>query len=301
VLQEGWINTAPGGDEPCLPVTVDGARHGGGYDPDLSFGNTYGVEPPPQDLVSIEVFKYHDRNRNARFDPGEPGLNGWRIVLFDAQEQQVASAFTQDHPQTGAAGWVRFENLPAADYFICEKLQRGWVNTDPGGAFPCKHGNATTGSQTITGADGSERADAVTITVDDDRASAYRVTLISDTGNTWTYLVEELGGRDLSHWNLGLGECLEHLAGSTPGAETGNDGSTGFYGIKWNVGDGFSSGEFSITLDGSYAAATIDVLVKAGNGFATAAITGPDCSDGGNGADQQQDITIHLGNSRRDY
>lgn len=124
-----------------------------------------------------------------------------------------------------------------------------------------------------------------TVQLDDNQDSSYGITYVGQTGNTWTYEVEEIDGRDLSHWLLSIDTCLSNVVGYTPGgAEVGTDGSTGVDGIKWNVNDGFSSGTFSFTLDDAYPAGYVDALAKAGNTFGTVSIRGPIC-DGSNTGD----------------
>jgi len=118
----------------------------------------------------------------------------------------------------------------------------------------------------------------VVVALNDNKDSKYGFTLVSHVGNTWTYEVEELKGRSLSHWGLGLGLCLNKIASSTPsGAEIGIDGSTGFNSIKWNTSDSFTKGQFSFTLNGNYPAADVQVLAKAGTKSNTASIVGPKC------------------------
>lgn len=80
------------------------------------------------------------------------------------------------------------------------------------------------------------------------------LTNFNDDGtSTWMYRVSELEtGKDLSHWDLALPESVEVMPGTTPGYELGVDGSTGFYGIKWDVTDEFSVQDFTIVLDQQY-------------------------------------------------
>jgi hypothetical protein len=113
---------------------------------------------------------------------------------------------------------------------------------------------------------------------------SYEITLVSHVGATWTYKVKEISGKSLSHWNLGIPNCIGHLVSQAgPGTSFDDkDGSTGFEGFKWDVAEGFTEGEFSITLDGNYQSTTIQVQAKAGNpnqgGTGIVAIEGPDCS-----------------------
>jgi len=107
---------------------------------------------------------------------------------------------------------------------------------------------------------------------DSDGDDAYEICLVTaefneDGTSTWVYHVEELpGGKDLSHWNLKLYPEQNVLSGTTSGYEVGIDGSTGFYGIKWDVEESFSEGDFTIVLDAHYAAETGPAVVLAKGG-----------------------------------
>lgn len=120
---------------------------------------------------------------------------------------------------------------------------------------------------------------SVLLALNDNKDTQIKVTFISEIANTWTYKVEEINGRDLSHWNLILGDCLQFVTGASTGAEIGPDGSTGYTGVKWDTAESFSSGTFSITMDKDYGPGTILALAKAGNGFVTGEIYGPDCCE----------------------
>ncbi|MCC7146298.1 MAG: hypothetical protein IT443_07610 [Phycisphaeraceae bacterium] len=117
------------------------------------------------------------------------------------------------------------------------------------------------------------------IKLNDNKDTKFKITFICVVDNTWTYKVEELKGRDLSHWLLELGDCLKHVIDYDPVCEVdlGKDGSTGYTGIKWDVKDSFKKGYFSFTLDKAYKPGTVTVVAKAGHKFATADIYGPDC------------------------
>ena len=123
--------------------------------------------------------------------------------------------------------------------------------------------------------------ESTTIQLNDNKDSSYTIEFVSHIGNTWTYQVSEAHGRSLSHWNLGIGTCVEPNAiishSPSAGYEAGTDGSTGFYGIKWDLDEDFSSGEFSFTLDADYPEGTVQALTKAGRKSATGDIIGPIC------------------------
>lgn len=121
----------------------------------------------------------------------------------------------------------------------------------------------------------------VMIELRDNKDSAYRVTLSSLSDRTWTYRVREERGRDLSHWGLCVDPCVyQHLTGISPaGYEIGYDGSTGYYGIKWELNDAFKSGDFSFTLDGDFAPGRVGIVVKGGKNHRVVSYVGPTCSE----------------------
>jgi hypothetical protein len=129
--------------------------------------------------------------------------------------------------------------------------------------------------------EGEQGPTTVTVSLNDNKDSQYRVEFIERSGRTWTYKVTEVQGRDLSHWSLG-GEttwnCVDNIVAYSPGgASIGQDGSTGFHGIKWDTAGSFSNGYFSFTLDKDYTYKTVKALAKAGTVKATTDINGPDC------------------------
>jgi len=121
-------------------------------------------------------------------------------------------------------------------------------------------------------------AHAVDILIpNDNKQSTYAVNLVSHVGNTWTYSVAQVKGRTLSHWVLGINNCLNNVVSSSPKAdEIGVDPSTAarFVGIKWNS----AGGTFSFTLDKDYESTTLQALVKTSTVYNTGNIEGPDCS-----------------------
>ncbi len=132
VVQEGWEITAPhdARQDDCIDVTVEA-----GGEVVYEFGNR-------QRTGTLKVLKYHDLSNNGEYDFLEPGLNGWWIVVYDSEGNEVArqqthtifSFFHSTH------GWAIFE-LPVGEYEVCEEpteAQLDWINTDPGGERPCE-------------------------------------------------------------------------------------------------------------------------------------------------------------------
>ena len=116
------------------------------------------------------------------------------------------------------------------------------------------------------------------IELGDNRQSSYELALVARDGNTWTYRVTELSGRDLSHWSLGIASCFDNIMTLDPSkADIGHNAQQGFEGVKWDTKSKFNTGEFVVTLDDTYPKEKVPVLVKAGNIYAIAAIPGPTC------------------------
>jgi len=74
--------------------------------------------------------KHEDHNGNGRYSSGEAFLPGWTMTLYDDQGGTVNSKVTNS---TGRAVFAR---LDAGDYTVCETLQSGWTNTEPGTMHP---------------------------------------------------------------------------------------------------------------------------------------------------------------------
>ncbi len=127
---------------------------------------------------------------------------------------------------------------------------------------------------------------SVLIELHDNKDTAYQIDYLGTTGNTWSYRVTEIEGRNLSHVDFLLNcffddgsQLWEHVTTYSPttGFEAGKDGSTGYYGIKWNTDDSFTSGVFTFTLDDDYKLGEMEVLSKGGPNFELGTIAGPSC------------------------
>ena len=114
-LPSGWTQTAPAATG-TFTVTVSA----GGVVSGLQFGNF-------QD-ISISGEKFDNLNGNGSLDPGEPGLQGWTILLFDATGNLIATTVTD------ADGNYSFPDVGPGTYTVQEEMQSGWVQSDPGGS-----------------------------------------------------------------------------------------------------------------------------------------------------------------------
>jgi len=130
VHQSGWTQTQPVAPY-TYTVTVTAGQTSGGYD----FGNFQNIS------ISGETF--NDLNGNGNHDPGEPGLTGWTVDLYDANNNLVATTVTDVN------GDYSFTNIGPGTYTVQEKLQTGWIQTAP--ASPGTYAITATSGQDSTG------------------------------------------------------------------------------------------------------------------------------------------------------
>jgi hypothetical protein len=89
---------------------------------------------------------YFDRSADGMFGFRESGLQGWRVSIFTAAGQQVATE------RTNGNGKANFWNLAPGTYKICSENRANWWNTQPAasdptvGNLPCYTVNAEPGS-----------------------------------------------------------------------------------------------------------------------------------------------------------
>ncbi len=115
-LQPGWTSVAPGGAAPQRTAAVMSNTV------NLTFGNALAA------ARQLCVNKYHDLNRNGRWDAGEPLLPGWSFDVRNSAGALVATATTNAQGR-----WCSAANLPTGVYTVAEVVQPGWVTTDPAG------------------------------------------------------------------------------------------------------------------------------------------------------------------------
>ena len=81
---------------------------------------------------SISGYKYNDINGNGQYDPAsEPKLANWTIDLLNSSGSII------DHTVTDATGNYSFNNVAPGTYQVCEVMQPGWVQTQPGTQSGC--------------------------------------------------------------------------------------------------------------------------------------------------------------------
>jgi hypothetical protein len=243
---------------------------------------------------------WSDLNANGIQDTGEPGIAGVALDLYVAGQPHVVARTV-----TNVAGEYRFDRLPPGVYEV-KVVESNFAQGGPlvGALYSPTNAGAAATSSSFNSASGRATAalivasdlninggfrlpaqlavgpSSITINLADDQNSAYEITFVGRQGRTWSYEVREAAGRDLSHWSLGIANCLGEITSFSPssGYAAGTDGSTGFVGTKWDVPGSFRQGVFSITLGGDFAKGTVKALAKAGSLHAMLDIAGPDCS-----------------------
>lgn len=211
---------------------------------------------------------------------------GVHVIATRTFDAYFARIFGYSHFTARGEAEAQYEPVTGVDNLFpltmdCDCVDESYVTPGGGDGGGGDEGDST--PDDTPGPDDDEDSPTTgTINLPDDKSSSYAISFVGRTDNTWTYQVDEISGRDLSHWLLNIESCLDDIVTSSPGgSEIGVDGSTGEPGIKWNVDDGFSSGQFSFTLNDDFPAGQVEALAKAGTEFGTVSIRGPIC-DGTN-------------------
>ena len=83
-----------------------------------------GISGASAAIGSISSYKFNDINGNGTWDPVEPALPNWTIVLTMPDGSKITNT-------TDANGLFTFIDLPAGNYTLEEVQQTGWVQTFP--------------------------------------------------------------------------------------------------------------------------------------------------------------------------
>ncbi|NNE14268.1 MAG: DUF11 domain-containing protein, partial [Saprospiraceae bacterium] len=114
--------TADNGDDhdsnPESNYTLDEDNDSDGYDDDEDFSNV-------SVLIGYEIGDYvwHDLNGNGIQDNNEPGLEGWKVTLYNHL------GFVVDVTETDALGYYLFEEVYPGKYYLGLELQNEFVAT----------------------------------------------------------------------------------------------------------------------------------------------------------------------------
>src|ERR1051326_8708798 len=108
-----------------------------GASPLLFAGGSQADGGPSGRLFSVSLFTdtisgtvFNDIGGNAARDLSDPGLQNWRIRLFEA-------SLEVDSTLTDAGGGFRFTNIAPGSYTVSQAVQPGWSQTLPvsGGSY----------------------------------------------------------------------------------------------------------------------------------------------------------------------
>jgi protocatechuate 3,4-dioxygenase beta subunit/methionine-rich copper-binding protein CopC len=110
-LKSGWMLTQP--TSGFYTVTTSSSTN----IKNENFGNTLGV--------SLSGNVYNDKDGDGTRDPGDPGLGGWTIDLYDEAGNLVGGA------TTGSSGDYEFATVLPGNYSLVEVTPSGWVVTQP--------------------------------------------------------------------------------------------------------------------------------------------------------------------------
>ena len=112
VQQAGWTQTVPTRRNGQYRVDVVGGT--------VSLGNDFGNF----EHASVHGMKFNDLNGNGIKDDGEPGIEGWRIVLRKGRT-------VVERTRTDADGKYWFMNVGPGTHTIREEQRDGWTQTFP--------------------------------------------------------------------------------------------------------------------------------------------------------------------------
>ena len=133
-VQAGWTQTFPNGttanppNETIATNCVPPSGTAFGY----HFTAQSGVDLANNDFGNFELVtksgeKFDDVNGNGTQDPGDNGLSGWTIQLYDSTNTLIQSKVTD------GSGNYSFDPVGPGSYTVCEVLQAGWTQTFPNG------------------------------------------------------------------------------------------------------------------------------------------------------------------------
>jgi SdrD B-like domain len=164
-------------------------------------------------------------------DPGEPGLEGWRINLY--QDTGTKGSYDGEaefqHAITGPDRSYTFDRLFAGDYIVCEELQADWQQSAPT--------SAPSGETLVTNCPGNTRGYAFTMGGADRAGNDFGNFQQGTVSGTKFKDRNDNGARDAGEF--GLSGWKIHVYDSTGTEVTGSPLTTdsdGNYSINLNPG-----------------------------------------------------------------
>jgi hypothetical protein len=113
---------------PCVPANpvFPQPAEPGGLLPDIRSDACKDACTPTVPPAGKFGIKFLDADKDGVQDPGEGGIGGFRIHLFNSDLSEHLHAFT-----TGGTGLYSFPNLPAGQYNVCEESTSGFTQSFP--------------------------------------------------------------------------------------------------------------------------------------------------------------------------
>ena len=134
---------------------------------------------------------YNDLNGNGNLDPGEPGLQGWTLELFNASGNIVASTVSD------ANGNYEFDNLFPGTFTVSEVSMSGWTQTQP--VNPGYYSFTTQSGLDETGLNfGNDRSATVSGLVYNDISGSGSPSPLDSNLANWTIDLEDTSGNVLA-------------------------------------------------------------------------------------------------------
>lgn len=267
---ETYVCTAYGVEQDFDNVaTVTAVYNGISY----SDVDTARVNVMAPDTATLYAIKYHDLNRNGQRDNDEPGLYGWTLCVEDSEGATVGLCQVTDPDGRAILAPNR-----TGDFLLCETLQPGWDNTDPGVTPACKPFSIT--------------AAPLYAEFYPTANDMYGVELLEKSADElrWTYAAYQyFDSANLQAWTLALPSCIDaaqiDASATTPGWSIVNDDVNGLRGIQWQTPGGVDPIEgatFTVAFVQPYATGAAEAGIIAGDSASVGGVepvSGPTCSE----------------------
>ena len=150
--------------------------------------------------ITISGEKFNDLTEAGGFLPGDPGLQGWTIDLFNSAGDIIATTVTD------ANGNYSFSNVGPGTYTVRRKLQAGWIQTFP----------AAPGTYTVTATSGQ---DASGLLFGNFQLVTYAGTVYNDLNGNGVY---DPGDPGLKGWTVDLLDSSGNIVATTTSAADGS-------------------------------------------------------------------------------
>ncbi|MCA1764555.1 MAG: HYR domain-containing protein, partial [Flavobacteriales bacterium] len=226
-------------------------------------------------------------------DGEAPEITCPETVTVDCADSTSPSNTGYPETSDNCNGDVEFSYEDEVSVSTCpigQTISRTWTATDEAGnTAQCTQEITVLGGASCSSDISCQANDAISIGNDEVTFAGVRYDYPQPGQSTWYYCVESGSSPALSHFNFGLSEiCIDDYVAAGIWSNNGDnlggggspsygvDGSTGFFGLKFD--QGFNSGEsrqYYFTVEGNFLIGSIDGISKGGSDFDVASIPGP--------------------------